>query len=156
LETVALKALADRQPASLSRGKGQAGFAANRRAPNGPLDHELPILVATGTNGHIRAIFASYACHGTTLGSEFNQICGDWPGYAQECLEKEFPGAVALIALACAGDANPKPRGSLDLARQHGAEFCSAVSSTLTNAMTSVLGKLVCAEKQIGLPLETL
>src|SRR5437764_13823068 len=37
LETVALKALDDRRAAKLSRGKGQAGFAANRRTKGGPI-----------------------------------------------------------------------------------------------------------------------
>jgi len=27
---------------------------------------------------------------------EFNQICGDWAGYAQEFLERDHPGAIVL------------------------------------------------------------
>lgn len=156
LEAVALKALADRQPAKLSRGQGQAGFAANRRTPGGPTDHDLPLLVVTDPNGKVRALFASYACHCTTLNGDFNQVCGDWAGYAQEYLETNHPGAISLIALGCAGDANPQPRGTLALARQHGQEICTAVDAILTNHLAPVTGALVCRAKQISLPLDTL
>ncbi len=156
IEAVALKALADRQPGRLSRGNGHADFATNRRTPGGPVDHDLPVLVVTDTKGQMRAIFASYACHGTTLGGEFNQICGDWAGYAAENLEQEHPGAVVMIALGCAGDANPSPRPGLDFAKQHGREICAAVNAVLTNNLIPVTGKLASAEKQIGLPLEPL
>ena len=157
LEAVALKALADREPSRLSRGKGEALFAANRRSPpGGPTDHDLPVLVVTGTNGNVRAIFATYACHGTTLGGDFNQVCGDWAGFAVEYLEKEHPGTDVLISLGCAADANPAPRGTLDMTKQHGEEIRVAVDAVLTNALIPVAGKLVCREKKIELPLATL
>jgi hypothetical protein len=156
LARVAVQALEDRRPAKLSRGLGQAGFAANRRTKGGPADHDLPALFVTDANGNLRAIFASYACHCTTLGGDFNQVCGDWAGYAQESLEREHPGAVALMALGCAGDANPSPRPGLALARQHGQEICTAVGRVLTNALSPVEGKLLCRSKRIELPLDQL
>ena len=156
LETVALNALKDRQPAKLSRGLGQANFAANRRTKGGPADHALPALFVTDPDGKLRAIFASYACHCTTLGGEFNQLCGDWAGYAQEYLEGEHPGTIVLMALGCAGDANPSPRPGLDLAKRHGQEICTAVDRVLTNTLSPVQGKLVCRAKRIELPLDTL
>lgn len=156
LESVALNALDARQPAKLTRGQGQAGFAANRRTKGGPADHDLPALFATDANGKLRAIFASYACHCTTLGGDFNQICGDWAGYAQENLEGNHPGAIALIALGCAGDANPSPRPGLDYAKQHGQELARSVDRILTNALTPVEGKLVCRSKQLALAFDTL
>jgi hypothetical protein len=156
LETVALNALQDRRPAKLSRGLGHAGFAANRRTKGGPADQDLPVFFVTDAEGKLRAIFASYACHGTTLGGDFNQCCGDWAGYAQEYLEREHPGAIVLIALGCAGDANPNPRPGLELAKEHGQEICTSVDRVLTNALVPVGGELVCRTKQIRLPLDTL
>jgi len=156
LETVALKALADRRPAKLSRGLGHAEFAANRRTKGGPADHDLPALFVTDTSGNLRAVFASYACHCTTVTGEFNQICGDWAGYAQEYVERDHPGAVMLMALGCAGDANPNPRPGFSLARQHGQEICTAVGRVLTNALWPVDGKLTCRTRQIELPLDPL
>jgi hypothetical protein len=156
LEKVALQALADRQPSQLSRGTGEVGFAANRRTKGGPADHDLPALFVFNTNGTLRAVFTSYACHCTTLGGEFNHICGDWAGYAAEYLEAAHPGAVAMIALGCGGDANPSPRATLDLAKQHGREFTAAVDRILTNSLHPVQGKLVCRTKPIELPFAPL
>jgi hypothetical protein len=156
LEAVALNALADRRPAKLSRGLSHAGFAANRRTKDGPADRDLPVLFVTDPDGKLRAIFASYACHGTTLGGDFNHVCGDWAGYAQEYLEREHPGTIALIALGCAGDANPNPRPGLDFTQQHGQEICAAVDRVFTNALSPIEGKLVCRTKQIRLPLAPL
>ncbi len=156
LETVALDALKDRRLAKLSRGLGRAGFAANRRTKGGPADHDLPVLFVNDPDGSLRAIFASYACHCTTLGGDFNQVCGDWAGYAQEYLERDHPGAVALLALGCGGDANPSPRTGLDLAKRHGQEICTAVDRVLASTLSPVEGKLVCRAKQIQLPLDTL
>ena len=119
IEQVALAALADRQPAQLAWGVGRVGFAANRRGlPLKPVDHDLPVLRVTGADGKVRAIFTSYACHCTTL--SIDAIHGDWAGCAQEALQREFPGAVALTALGCGADQNPHPRRTVELVQQHG------------------------------------
>jgi hypothetical protein len=156
LETVALEALAKRSPALLSFGQGQAGFAANRRTKGGPVDHALPILVVTSPDGLVRAIFTSYACHCTTLTGEFNQVCADWAGYAAEYVEHQHPGAVVLVGLGCAGDANPDPRPGFELAQKHGQEIATAIEGVLTNTLRPVEGKLVCRTKQLALPFDTL
>ncbi|HWX19527.1 MAG TPA: neutral/alkaline non-lysosomal ceramidase N-terminal domain-containing protein [Candidatus Binatia bacterium] len=156
LEAVALKALAERRPAKLSRGQGHADFAANRRTKGGPTDHDSPALLVTDPDGTLRAIFTSYACHGTTLGGDYNQICGDWAGYAAEDLEREHPGAVALVALGCAGDSNPNPRPGIELAQQHGQAIATALDAILALGTRPVEGKLVCHAKQIELPFDTL
>lgn len=92
LETVALRALAERRPARMSWGQGQAGFAANRRTKGGPADHDLPVLLVTEPNGSLRAVLLSYACHCTTVTGEYNQICGDWAGYGAEFLKQQRRG----------------------------------------------------------------
>jgi len=156
LVKVALEALDARQPANLTWGCGQAGFAANRRTKGGPVDQDLPVLVVRDVAGNVRAVFASYACHCTTLGSDFNQICGDWAGFAAEDLEREHPGATVLIALGCGADANPQPRGTLELTKQHGAEIASAVDKLLQADLVPIEGKLVCRTKQLQLAFDTL
>lgn len=173
LVIVATDALAARQPARLSRGLTQAGFAANRRTKGGPVDHDLPALVVTDPAGHLRAVFVSYACHCTTVTGEFNQICGDWAGYAAEDLEAEHPGATVLVGLGCAGDANPNPRPGFDLAKKHGHEIVAAIDHLLEGSngasvsspgagtalvpdlpLRPVSGKLVCRTRRIELPFE--
>lgn len=156
LEKVVLKAMQERKPGHLKRGQTSAGFAANRRTKGGPVDHSLPVLCVTAPDGSLRAIFTSYACHCTTLGGEFNTICGDWAGYAQEDLQREHPGAIALVGLGCAGDANPDPRSKLELAQQYGQEIASAVNKLLGGEMFAVNGDLVCRAKKIELPYDEL
>ena len=156
LEKVALDALKDRRPSRLSRGQGKAGFAANRRTKGGPVDLDLPILVVTDARARLRAILANYACHCTTLGGETNQICGDWAGYAQEYLERDHPGVIALVAIGCGADANPEPRTGLDFARKHGAEITAAVNEILGHNLTPVRGRLEFRAKSIELPFDTL
>jgi hypothetical protein len=159
LERVALQALKARTPAHLAWAKTAAGFAANRRTKGGPIDHDLPLLVVTAPDGDLRAIFISYACHCTTLGGDFNQISGDWAGFAAENIEHQHPGAIALVGLGCAGDANPAPRGTLDLTREHGKEISAALEpflSASTNNLLTLTGHLHCRAEQIELPFDTL
>src|SRR5262249_26429964 len=75
----AADALNNLAPAQLSFGRGRASFAANRRVfqpggvnfgvnPDGPVDHEVPVLRAANPDGTVRAVVFGYACHGTTVG----------------------------------------------------------------------------------------
>ncbi len=113
VEKVSLAALKDRRPATLAWGQDKATFAANRRTKGGPVDDDLPFLVVTDAKGKLRAILANYACHCTTLGGNFTQICGDWAGYAQEYLEAEHPGAIVLTAIGCGGGCESHPAAGL-------------------------------------------
>jgi putative membrane-bound dehydrogenase-like protein len=150
----ALAAIADRKPGNLSWGSGQADFAANRRTKGGPVEHAVPLLLVTDDQGHERAIVANYACHCTTLGPDFNKICADWSGFAQAEIEKRHPGAMAMITIGCAGDANPMPRGTLDLAKQHGHEFADAVDQILTGKLAPLTEPLTTVLKRTTLPFE--
>ena len=156
LKQVAKTALADLSPASLSWGEGTVGFADNRRTKGGPVDHALPMLRATGTNGELRAVLTSYACHCTTLGGDFNAVCGDWAGYASAYIEADYPEATALVAIGCAGDANPAPRTGLSFARQHGHAIAAEVNRLLDSNLAEIQGELTGQVKHIELPFDTL
>ncbi len=160
----ATAALAKTEPVRLSFGRGKATFAMNRRVfrpggvnfgvnPDGPVDHEVPVLRIDDAQGKVKAIVFGYACHCTTLGGDHYRIGGDWAGYAQDYLERAHPGATALFITGCGGDANPEPRGKLDFARQHGLEIAGAVSRVLTGRRTAVQGKLKAALERVDLPL---
>ncbi|RKU32761.1 dehydrogenase, partial [Candidatus Poribacteria bacterium] len=105
LETVTLEALANREPCQVAWNVGELDFAKNRRTEGGPIDHGLPMLHVTDADGALRAVWASYACHCTTLAGSDNHICGDWAGYAQEAIQAANPGATALISIGCGADA---------------------------------------------------
>jgi hypothetical protein len=156
LEQAALAAVADRRPAKLAWAEGRVKFAANRRTKGGPVDHALPVLRVTDPDGKLRAVWISYACHCTTLGGEFNQIHGDWAGYAQETIERVHPGAVALVAIGCGADANPTPRGTPDHAKQYGEEIAGELNRLLERTFTPLSTKLECRVKRIDLPFQPL
>lgn len=158
LEAVALAALKDRQPATLAWSQGTATFAKNRRTQNGPVDHAYAMLRVTDKEGKTRALLGNYACHCTTLGGEIVQACGDWAGFAQEYIERDNPGAVALISIGCGADSNPNPRGGPDfglaLAKQHGEELARETKRLLAGEWTALPDKLNCNFQRIELPFQ--
>jgi putative membrane-bound dehydrogenase-like protein len=156
LEQVSRAALNDLRPSLLAWGEGRVTFAGNRRTPGGPVDHALPILRVSDTNGQPRAILANYACHCTTLGGDFNKVHGDWAGCAQEYIERDHPGVTALISIGCGADSNPHPRGTLDLVRQHGEELAAEVKRLAALPLTPIRGDLVARTRRIHLPFAPL
>jgi hypothetical protein len=160
------QALNSRRPAKLGWGVGNAPFAANRRVvkdgkwtgfgvqPEAPIDRSVPALFATDPDGKPIASLIGYACHCTTLGGEYNKICGDWAGYASEKLEADHPGSVALIVIGCAGDANPEPRGSLDQAKTHGLSLAAEVERLRTSALHPLPAPTEARLETIQLPFE--
>jgi putative membrane-bound dehydrogenase-like protein len=157
LEQVALVALADRKPAQLFWGIGTVGFSANRRTPNGPVDHDLPVLVVRDPQGKTRAIYASYACHCVTLSN--NKISGDWAGFAQQAIQDAVPGAVALVSIGCGADSNPSPRGKgddVDLVMRQGEEVAHEVKRLIAGYLVPIRGCVDVARRTIQLPLADL
>jgi neutral ceramidase len=86
--------------------------------PRGLADRSVPVLRVDGADGKPRAVLFGAACHNTTLTGEHSVVSGDYAGFAQEHVRKRHPGAAALFVLGCAGDANPHPRGTVELARR--------------------------------------
>ncbi len=143
------------QPVSIWFGTGRATFAANRRTyirPNGPVDHSVPVLKVANEQGKAIAVVFGYACHATTLGPDCYQYNGDYPGFAQIALEQQLPGATAMFVAGCGGDINPAPRGTVELARQHGETLAQAVHDVLTGPMHPVRPPLRAAFRRVALP----
>jgi hypothetical protein len=110
-------------------GHTSADFAINRRALAaqknglslpGPIDHDVPVLKIMNSAGEIKGVLFGYACHNTTLMGNNYLINGDYAGFAQLDIEKKIPTATAFFMLGCAGDQNPEPRGTVELAQKHG------------------------------------
>ena len=137
LVAVVSEALKRVAPARVGYARGEAAFAANRRVsfkPLGPVDHSVPILRIDNPNGTPVAMVFGYACHNTTLGDAFVQYHGDYAGVAQAELEKRHQGATALFVAGCGADANPSPRGTLELVQAHGVALADAVDRALPSA----------------------
>lgn len=143
-------AMQDIAPASLAYQVGESTFAANRRVltdgiwsgfgvqPDGPVDHTVPVLRIAGPDGAIRGIVFNYACHCTTLGGDHYRIGGDWAGYAATRLESQYPHAVALSTIGCGADANPNPRGQLEMAVEHGEALANEVQRVVDGEMRPI------------------
>jgi neutral ceramidase len=156
LVEVAAAALADLSPANVDYGFGETGFAMNRRhfgptgvkiAENskGPVDHTVPAIRVRSLDGKLRAVLFGYACHNTTLTGDFYEISGDYAGAAQAEFEQAHPGATALFLMLCGGDQNPSPRGTEELAQQHGSELAREVDRILGTKLTPVQGTIRAA-----------
>lgn len=148
------QAIENLEPAKLSYTHARAGFAMNRRLktkngytispnPDGPVDHDVPVLRIDSPDGKLRAVMFGYACHNTTL--SFYEFCGDYAGFAQYYLEEAHPEVTALFIAGCGGDQNPYPRRTLDLAKQHGRALANGVETALQSPASPVRGPIKSA-----------
>lgn len=128
-------------PARLGYTHARAGFAMNRRArtessyqiapnPDGPVDHDVPVLRIDGPDGKLRVVVFGYACHCTTM--SFNMFCGDYAGFAQEYVQQAHPGVTAMFVAGCGADQNPYPRRELEHCQQHGRALANGVETALS------------------------
>ena len=148
------EALEKPTPARLAYTHARAGFAMNRRwrleqgyqispNPDGPVDHDVPVLRIDDPNGNLKALMFGYACHNTTLDSY--KFCGDYAGFAQEYVEQEHPGATAFFVAGCGGDQNPYPRRgprTLDYCMEHGRALANAVEAALIPRARPIAGPI--------------
>jgi putative membrane-bound dehydrogenase-like protein len=161
----AISALNSRRPARLTWSEGNLAFTGNRRVlkngvwtgfginVEGPVQQRLPALRAVDKEDKLIALVANYACHCTTLGGGFNKVCGDWAGYAAEYLEADHAGATTLITIGCGADANPNPRGKLEMAQAHGRAFAIEVERLLKLPWRELPVKVEARLVQAQLPL---
>lgn len=175
------QSLAQRSQARLSFGMGVAPFVMNRREfttsgvkigknPRAFVDRSVPVLRVDDLTGNPRAVVFGCACHNTTLPGENLAVSGDYAGHAQEYLEDQYPGLQAMFMTGCGADANPYPRGTLELAKLHGRTLGLEVGRFLSEArtpaptpnadrrrsdasLTSVNGPLSTVREQVELPL---
>lgn len=93
-----------------------------------------------------------YSCHATVL-SDY-EISGDWPGYAQEEIERAHPGAAALFVQGCGADANALPRGTVALAQAYGRILAAAVDEVLRGKMTPLAGPIRAAFQHVDVAFQ--
>lgn len=164
LVKVVTQSLEDLRPATLSWGTGVAAFVMNRREvtdkgvilgvnPRGLVDRSVPVLRIHGLDGTLRGVLFGTACHNTTLTDKHLEISADFAGYAQARIEQTHEGVQAMFLQGCAGDANPFPRGSEEIARIHGQALGDEVSRVLKMNLKPVAGPLRTLMKSTELPL---
>jgi hypothetical protein len=165
LGDVIIEAMEAMKPARLSLGGGVAPFVMNRREftsrgiilgvnPRGLADRSVPVMRVEDAKGNTFAVLFGCACHNTTTSSDNSAIDGDYAGYAQLDIETHLPGVTALFIAGCEGDANPWPRGTLLIAKQHGATLGGEVRRVLTETkLTPISGPIATRFMRINLPL---
>ena len=165
--TAVEQALSDLTPAELTWSSGKVGFAVNRRTNKeaevptlrankellGPSDHEVPVLQVS-SGDHIKAIVFGYACHATTL--SFFEWCGDYPGFAMQQIEEDFPGTQAMFWAGCGADQNPLPRRTVELAQEYGSRLATEVETALIANATPISGDLDVRYEETELAFATI
>lgn len=157
-------AIEDLQAARLSYSHARCSVAMNRRLPtqdgpqnspypDGPVDHDVPVLRVESPDGKtLRAVAFGYACHNTS--TALMQINADYAGFAQTEIEKAHPGVTALFVMGCGGDQNPYPRGQIEWAMTHGKTLATAVEAALLPVPQPIRGPLKFDLREIDLPFE--
>jgi neutral ceramidase len=159
-----MQAIADLKPANLSWGIGVAHFAMNRREftakgvrlgvnPRGLVDRSVPVLRIDGADGKPRAVLFGYACHNTTLSQTDYMVSPDYAGYAQRFVQEKLGGTQAMFVSGLGAAANPYPRGSIPIAREHGAALGQEVCRVVETKLTPITGPLRCVFGQVELPV---
>ncbi len=161
---VVVQALGRLEPARLTWGGGVIDFAMNRREftpkgvilgvnPRGLTDRGVPVLRVDGADGKPRAILCGAAVHGTTLGPDNYQLCGDFAGFAQRTCKNSSPAC-----RRCSSSAAPatpiRTRGTMELTRKHGKALADEVSRVATGKLRPVRGPLRIAFDRANLPLQ--
>jgi len=171
----AAAALADRQPARLRVGTGWCGISASRRRADrqggmqfkpsldAPHDHQVSLLAVESTAGELRHVLLSYACHPTSTGA-ITQIGGDYPTFACQYVERQYPGVTTAFFQGCAGDQKVDARDAagdgyrpltIEQVRARGESLGQAVMRVLAAAdLRDVSGPLAMAQEMVTLTTE--
>ncbi len=171
LATAASRALGKQQLMTLETATGRCGFAYSRRKPDGKggvewmptleavHDHSVPILVCRDTDGRIRHVIFSYACHPTGGGPKL-EFGGDYAGFALLELERAL-GCTAAFLLGCAGDQKPYrpdpaspgfPAYSVAALHELGRELAASVQQAIASGRaTPVTGPLHVQSRRLTL-----
>ena len=85
-----------------------------------------------------------------------NMVSGDWAGYAQEAIEADQPGCVAMTLIGCGGDANPANRQIPGMAARHGGAIADEVRRLLRGPWIELRPRPKSLSKRFKLPFDTL
>jgi hypothetical protein len=115
------------------------------------------LIVRDKASNKIRGIYVSYACHCVTLSN--NKISGDWAGYAQEIMERNHRGAIALVSVGCGSDSNPDSGVTGDnvaIAAAQGEQIAREVDRLLQTKLRPLSGAITPRLETIHLALNDL
>lgn len=170
LSEIAVAALADLKPATLTWGTGKCDFVRNRRLyhpdgryrgmgpnPAGHVDDRVPVLCVNSPEGKLRGVVFGLACHPVTLHQDSLKISGDYAGFAQEAIEARHPGVQAMFVQGCGADANSEPRCGPEQeknVRLQGESLAAEVCRVAAKPLEPIRGPLDVRFREADLPLK--
>ncbi|MEN8229148.1 MAG: neutral/alkaline non-lysosomal ceramidase N-terminal domain-containing protein [Bacteroidota bacterium] len=149
------------EPVKIFAENGVTRFQVNRRSNSekslleqtelkGPNDYAVPVMKVEDMSGQMKVIVFGYACHPTVLSHQL--WSGDYPGFAQIELEKQYPGTLAMFLQGAGADQNPLPRHMVSLAQQYGRELAAAVDRVLHEQMRGLSPELITSYTETEVP----
>jgi len=150
-------------------GMGEVQIGINRRArqPDGSIalaenaagavDREVGVMRIDDEQGCPLAIFFNHPCHAVVMGGDNVLISSDYPGYARCTVEQVMGDGVSAIFInGCAGNINPRMRGTFAHAERLGAMLGSEAVKVAQLIETSDQISLDCTRELIEIPLRPL
>ena len=122
--------------------------------PEGVTDSRVDVLAVTAPNGNLCAIAFAYACHPVVLGDNNYAVSADYVGAARTVLRRAL-GIPALFLQGCAGNINPRQRGTFTIAQQVGTALAASVLSAITHATPLDDETMDSAMAAVKLPLQS-
>ncbi len=166
IATAVALAVKDLKESTISIGRGFARIGANRRAccdgkmtigvnPDGPIDPEVLAMRITNDDGRTICMLFNHSCHGTTLGGDNYLITADYIGYARRTIERALQDHRTMSSYinGAAGNINPHPRGTFELAKKHGTALGTEVLRVTEDAEAIESPTITYARTTVDLPL---
>jgi hypothetical protein len=138
------------EPARIRVAGARFALGANRRllTPSGEMrlfpnyagvaDPEVKALGVYRDDGSALAFVLNYACHGVMLCEDNLQYSRDYPGFAQDEIERlardHGRGAISIFLNGATGNIDPRRRGTFEAAREAGTEMGRACFEALACA----------------------
>jgi hypothetical protein len=150
------------QPAVIGLGYGDStGVGTNRRDPEGPSDHQIPVLVAKSTEEKkVIACMTVCSMHPTVLHEDSTLVSADFPGMARKYLQQNVFDAPIPILHHTGPAGNQSPRhvtraNTFEEAERIGEILGKAVEKTLPGIEFMDTAEIICLASELDLPRRT-
>jgi hypothetical protein len=155
----ACKAFNNAKPAKIGLAVADGtGIGTNRRAPDGPVDLDIPVLAVKDLKDEWIACMLVCSMHPTVLHEDSTLYSGDFPAYAREILQKRVFGYECPVLHFTGAAGNQSPRhvtqsNTFDEAARIGKIIVDAVKKKLDAGMKYFpSAEISCRQELIDLP----
>jgi neutral ceramidase len=142
----------------LMRPHRQIQLAANH---SGPADTGVSTLGAYRANGTPIAFIMNYPCHGVVLCEDNLLYSRDWPGFAMDEIETaaasaRSPRPISIFIQGATGNIDPRSRGNLEVAEEHGRAMGRGAFDALEHAPSITDARIAARRIAVNLKLKDL